>query len=626
MSIDNASDLEEPQGPADSPVAEPAKTSPPAPHGRRGRIADAAALTTFLLLGVYLTSGLLRDPFGLHVTGNRQDSVQLQWLLLHATRLFTHGENPFFTTLVNAPYGVNLMANTSILAFAFPLTPITLAFGPAVSAAVLLTLAPASTSAAWYHVLSRHIVDSRPAAFLGALFAGFAPAMVSHDTGHPNIVAQFALPYVVLAVLRIRIPGRAVRTGVELGCLVVLQVFINEEMLFLTAVTLALVILAVLALRPREVIPHLRSGLLVVCVALCVAGTVLAYPLWYQFFGPMAYRGLPTFVLDYGADLSSFRAFSTESLIGPSAGIWKLGPNVTEQNTYYGWPLLIVLVLVAIRLWRAIAARALVFAAVVIGMFSLGRVITIGGHRTSLRGPWGFVSHLPLFDSVVPTRLAIFITPLLAVLLAMSIDMDRRTWLSRHAPGEPEASRRWAGRWSRISPLVWAGVVIVVLIPIAPTPIGVSANVPTPRFFTSGVWRQYFPVGANLLPVPPAWNQSVDVMQWQVAVDDAFVTSTGYYLAPPPSGKDRRANFGPEYLPTTDLLMRVASTGILDEQVSAAQALADLRTWRVDGLILPETATNADALRDVLDRLVGPGRHVQDVWFWDVRAFKRFQE
>ena len=212
---------------------------------------DIAAVAAFCLAGFYLTSGLLPDPGGLHVTGNRQDSVQLQWLLQHATRLFTHGESPLFTTLVNAPFGVNLMANTSILAFALPLAPVTLAFGPGVSAMLLMTFTPAATAAAWYHVLSRHVVRARGAAFVGALFAGFAPAMVSHDTGHPNIVAQFLLPYLLLAVLRLRQPGQAVLIGVELAGLVIVQIFINEEMLFLTAVTILLFLLAVLAQRAR---------------------------------------------------------------------------------------------------------------------------------------------------------------------------------------------------------------------------------------------------------------------------------------------------------------------------------------------------------------------------------------
>ena len=68
--------------------------------------------------------------------------------------------------------------------------------------------------------------------------------MVSHANGHINFVAQFVVPFIVWQVLRLREPGRAVRGGVILGLLVVLQVFINEEILLFTALTLGVFVLA----------------------------------------------------------------------------------------------------------------------------------------------------------------------------------------------------------------------------------------------------------------------------------------------------------------------------------------------------------------------------------------------
>ena len=136
-----------------------------------------------------------------------------------------------------------MMANTSILALSLPFAPVTHLFGPGVSVVLLLTLGLAGTAAAWYWVLSRHLVASRPAAYLGALWCGFCPAMVSHANGHINFVAQFVVPFIVWQVLRLREPGRAVRGGVILGLLVVLQVFINEETLLFTALTLGVFVL-----------------------------------------------------------------------------------------------------------------------------------------------------------------------------------------------------------------------------------------------------------------------------------------------------------------------------------------------------------------------------------------------
>ena len=37
------------------------------------------------------------------------------------------------------------------------------------------------------------------------------------------------------------------------------------------------------------------------------------------------------------------------------------------------------------------------------------------------------------------------------------------------------------------------------------------------------------------------------------------------------------------------------------------------------GTYLPVKEKNADALRDTVDQIVGPGHRVSDVWVWDVR-------
>jgi hypothetical protein len=43
---------------------------------------------------------------------NYPDQVQFEWFLSNGANAIAHGENPLFTAKLNAPYGVNLMANT----------------------------------------------------------------------------------------------------------------------------------------------------------------------------------------------------------------------------------------------------------------------------------------------------------------------------------------------------------------------------------------------------------------------------------------------------------------------------------------------------------------------------------
>lgn len=586
---------------------DPAKIS-----DRPGWLGDLTAYLACLAGGVYLTWNIWQDPRGSYVANNHQDSVQMQWFITHAARLFSHGDNPFFTTQINAPRGVNLMANTAVLAMQLPLAPVTLLFGPAITVAVLLTIAPASTAAAWYHVISRHIVRWRPAAFLGAAFAGFSPAMVSHETGHPNIVTQFTVPFIVLTVLRIRVPGRTVRTGLELAALVVVQTFINEEVLFLTALALGVLVLVTLAYRRQEVLDHVRRGVRVCCVTAVAASVVLAVPLYWQFFGSAAYKGLPAFVLGYGTDASAITAYSTESLRGPSgaaAALAQQGP--TEQNAFFGIGLPILLLLMVVAMRRLVLVRILAVTGAILLLLSMGSQIAVANHATGIYGPWFLLAHLPIFDSVVPTRIAMLLTPVIAVMLAVAAEQVRAT--NRRRPD-------WTRRVLALR-LGWTAALVIALLPIAPTPLDTARHRSVPHFFSSDAWRTSIPRGVPVSAVPMGWEDQIDSMQWQVATNLEFTNAGGYYLAPDPHD-GRRGRFGPPYLATAQLLDSVAVSGMPIEGTSAQreQCREDFRELGIGFLVLPVGYPRFAAVRSSVESLVGPGQQVDDVVLWDVRA------
>jgi hypothetical protein len=253
--------------------------------------------------------------------------------------------------------------------------------------------------------------------------------------------------------------------------------------------------------------------------------------------------------------------------------------------------------------WRLAAARALIATLVLFWAMSLGPHIRINGRLTSIPGPWYPVAHLPVFDSVVATRLGIALIPMVGVLLALSIDRF-----------ELQRFRR-----------VWVAVVIAALLPIAPTPLNVTPPYvpPTPAFFTSGTWRQHVPAKGVVLPVPPGWVPYLTAMSWQIDTNIEFSTVGGYFLAPAPDDPSRRANFGPSYPPTMRLLWYVGEGGgrvyISDEH--RRLAINDFKKYKITTLVMPTSYARAADLHTVIDQLVGPGQEVDDVWVWDVRSF-----
>src|SRR5262245_59546863 len=168
---------------------------------RPGRWLDATVVLLYLPAALLVMGPLWAHPAALNPSGHSSDPPFFEWALIHATRIFTHGENPFATPRLNAPLGVNLMANTGVLGLTVPLVPVTLLFGPSVAFALLTTLALAGTATAWYFVLSRYVTGNGVAAAVGGAFAGFAPGMVNHTNGHPNLVAQFLIPFIVWRAL-----------------------------------------------------------------------------------------------------------------------------------------------------------------------------------------------------------------------------------------------------------------------------------------------------------------------------------------------------------------------------------------------------------------------------------------
>jgi hypothetical protein len=569
---------------------------------------DVAAAAVFLIAAFMVTGRLWLDPARRTPAANPQDHVFFQWVLAHGANVVFDGAYPFTSDAMNVPDGVNLMANTSILGLSVPLGPLTMLWGPQVTFALLLVLGLAGTAFGWYWLFSRHLVESRPVAFATGALCGFAPGMISHAQGHVNWTAQFVVPPLILAVLGLRRPGKAVRGGVVLGLLVAYQALVNEEVLFYTALAVGLFVLVYALLKratARALRPPFLRGLL---VAVVVAGVLLAYPLWVQFFGPQHYHGVPTDVKDVSTDLAAYPAFARLSLAGDLATAQRLAQGPAEENSFLGWPLLLMCVVAVALTWRRAVTWALLVVGVVFAALSLGPEIVLNGNPTGVPGPWRWLAELPIFDAVVPTRLALVVVPVTAGLLALGA--DRALALA----GAREES---TGTMLRIAT---AGALAVALVPLVPRWIPAVDTPPLPTFVTDGGYRAYAPPGTSIVFAPLPTNIHLTGMRWAARSELGFTIAGGYFLGP--GAEDGRAIFNASARPTAGLLDRVWRTGSVP-RFSAAQRRAfadDTAYWRAAAIVVPATERNAGALRRAVDALSGrTGQFVDGVWLWDLR-------
>ncbi|MFJ2085051.1 hypothetical protein ACIOBK_21185 [Micromonospora chokoriensis] len=577
---------------------------------------DVLVALLWAVLAGWLTNGLWPDPAGRILSLNPEDQALYEWFLAVDARALL-GDFDLLSDRLNTPDGVNLMANTTVIALGVVFAPVTLLLGAPVTFALLAAANLAGTALAWYLLFHRTLRAHRLAAVLGGALCGFGPGMVSQTNSHLHMTAQWLVPVIVWLVVRLLRasdpgptpagPGRDLAAGpdrrrmitsaVGLAAAVTAQVFVGEEVLFLAAITL-LVMAISYAVADRDLarraLPGFAGGL---AIAAGLALLVLGYPLWFQFAGPQGVADGMFTPAYFSADLSSWWTVSPLSLAGSDESA-RLTTGPAEYNTFLGWPLL--LVTAACAMW--VGRRRLVFACVVAGLamgaLSLGPEVVLGGTKTAIPGPYALIGGLPVVDGALPMRFALALLPIIATLLVLAVDRALRS----------------TGRARRLVPLA----VGAALLPIFPTPLPTAERPAVPEFVTGGHWRQCVRPGGVLVPVPLPTPKEPWPMRWATAADAAFGLPEGFFIGP--YGRGGSAAMGTFKQPTSALLADVARRGdqpaIGDEQ--RRQAARDAEFWGASCVALADDAPHAESLRATLEQLYGPATRIADAWIWRV--------
>jgi hypothetical protein len=381
--------------------------------------------------------------------------------------------------------------------------------------------------------------------------------------------------------------------------LVIWQTFINEETLLVTAVGLLVFVVSYALMRPVVIRQHALPFVLGGLVATVLAAAALVYPLHVEFHGQLHGSSNSSGPRPYAADLLAFVSFSHDSLAGHHTPL-KLAQNPAEQSSFLGWPLLLLLlgafvIMVSSRVYWSCAIAAIVLAAL-----SLGARINYNGRETTAWGPWSLLGDRVLFRQVVPTRIAIAVAPVLAVMLALAFNRVLTV-----TAGRPFAPMR----------LVWIGLMIAALVPIFPMPLEVRDRPAVPAFVTDGTWRRYTDGSHSLVAVPSASVGNLEGMRWAAIDRVGYGIPGGYYLAPD-------GGFGAHPRPTTSLLDGVAATGsvptVTGKDISNAQA--DLRWWKASAIVIVPGSQTQAVKRTVTDLLDQEPSFVDGVWLWDLRG------
>jgi hypothetical protein len=500
----------------------PVAGHPPVGSGSR---AQRLVLGGYLLGAVGVTWQLWVNPAGRMPAGNSEDNNFFAWCLRYSATAIAHGHLPaLVTTAMNAPRGVNLMWNTCFLLPGILLTPVTLLAGPQASLTLVLTLGIAGSAASLFWVLRQWGASTCPAAIGGAVY-GFSPALLNSGIGHYNL--QFAVlpPLIIDAVARIATGrGHAVRTGAWMGLLAAAQLLTGEELLADTALAAVVLVAVLAASHPRAVAARAPATALGLVTGAAIALLISWYPVWVQFTGPQhehsvllrPWSGNLAFFVDPSGDLLFHTSASGEVVAHFSRGI-------SEVLAYLGWPLIVVLVVAAIRFWRDVKVRIAAVTCAVLELCSLGGgALAIGGLRLSGSFlPYHWLQGLPVMAQLLPDRFCILGAGAAGAVLAFSMDL-----------AAPVTPRAWG--WRRGLPVA---IAVLAVLPLIPLPYRAAPVPPVPAGWRAALAGLRLAPDARVLVVPVPLVGETAVLRWQADTGEPRSLIGGYFLGPSQSGQ-----------------------------------------------------------------------------------------
>jgi hypothetical protein len=579
------------------------------------RSPQAITLYCYVLGALFVTARLWLDPAGRRQVGDPDDVNQATWFIRYTAAAVQHFRLPaLLTTAMNAPHGVNLMWNTSLLLPGVLVSPITWLFGPQVSLTVLLVIGFAGSAASMFYVLRRWHASILAAALGGALY-GFSPALVNSGIGHYSLVLAMLPPLMIDRVLRlVTRQGSPLRNGIWLGLLAAGQFFISEETL-VDAVIAVLIFLVVLAIsRPRSVVAAIPPVLIGLGSAAVIAIVLCARGLWVQFHGIATHGAAATVIIQYNGRMTNLGTLPY-ALITPSSSALLHSSGTAyiaagypqpqpEYLAYLGVPMIILLLAAVVYFWRNIVIRAAGLTCIALEWLAMGSKPILAHIHTlpAFLLPWHFFEHVPVISGMVPDRLCILADAAAAVVLAFAFDLAR-------SGVKPFVN------WQNGAKIA-AGVAIAALVPLIPAPYGVVDVNPLPPGWQATYTALHLTDTSRVLLAPFPYAGTSQMVRWQAVTGVPKTMNGGDFIAPDMPGRKARAGRA-GLTPFTCYLNYLYKNQTTQAMPSVTQIRADLALMKPSA-VMAVTKPSAP-LGQFLIKLFGtPATHIGKVLGWNL--------
>ncbi len=490
---------------------------------RLPRLCDRQAAGAFLLylaLSVLIFGrAIVGHPASVYV-GRGPDPQLYIWFMAWWAYAISHGVNPFLTSVIWAPAGVNLAWTANMPLAAWLVYPITRICGPMVAYNLLCLLTPAL--AGWSaFVLCRYVVRRAAPALFGGLLFAFSPYVLSRMLGNLDLTLVWPIPLAVYVTLR-RIDGNlsARGFGAALAILIAAQFLSFAEIVASATLFGAIAFLFAAPAMAPEARWRLFATAALVTAAYAVAAVIVSPYLYYMIAYPTP-SGEIFSPWHFAIDLASLVIPTTVNQLGRVPFFAPLACHfraaLAETGAYLGLPLLAIVFLFARERWNVRGGRLLVHLLAVICVFAMGPRLEIAG-RIVIGLPGSALARLPLLDKALPARFMLYAYLVAAVMVAQ--------WLAEDGGRDRERTRgRIQLRW-----VLGLAIVPFMLPNLSASYWATPAAIPA--FFSAGLYRQYLAPGETVIVLP--YGILGEAMLWQAATGMYFRMAEGYVTFAPP--------------------------------------------------------------------------------------------
>jgi hypothetical protein len=428
----------------EAPVTGPApagRTAAAAPGSRsrwaRPWVREVVVLAAFLAAGVAVTW-----PRAAYLTGRLPlgtDQEQYVWNFWWLAHQLTHLGNPWFTSYLAAPVGIQLGFDTLTPLLGAAMAPVTLVFGPSASYTLLSIAMPGLACYAMYR-LARLWLPGLVGAIAAGAFFGLSGMFAFQAWYHLHTAAGCVfLPLTVEAAIRLR-RGPTIWRGVILGVVVGASMLVDQEFAILT------ILIAVLLLIPW-LVRHHRAVEIRAAAAGAVTAVVVASPQLIAMAQQVTSGGYhpppSTNYVKFAAELPALFAPSTRVAHYGLTGLASIYRQHTtlESLATFGVVLTVLAVFGLIVSWRRRSAWLLGLLWLGSAVLALGPTLYVSGHQyvplpqrwhgvqVSLLMPYTWFVRVPGLSSFREADRLAFLGLIGAALLAGAAV----EWLRRHA-------------------------------------------------------------------------------------------------------------------------------------------------------------------------------------------------